>query len=140
MQFFSDGRVVASRLTVPEHLCGWGRVVHGGVISTMLDELMGWTGIYLLKRLVLTKSLQVEFRRPLFAGQPLCLTGRVVEQCSNREALLAAEVVNPSGEICAVSTGLFALFTVNAARTLGFLDMELVDEVARKFLDEETDR
>ncbi|MFZ5776285.1 MAG: PaaI family thioesterase [Thermodesulfobacteriota bacterium] len=134
MHFYSDGQTLASRLVVPEHLCGWGRVVHGGVVSTMLDELMGWTAITLLKRLVLTKSLAVEFRRPLFAGDPLRLRGRVEERRGEREALLSGEVLNPAGEVCAAATGIFALFTLEAARNLGFLDLELVEEVAVKYM------
>lgn len=134
MQFFSDGDSVVSRVAVPDHLCGWGRVVHGGIISTMLDEVMGWTAIYLLKRLVLTKSLQVQFAKPLFAGQMLWLAGRVEEKTSEREALLTAELFNPAGERCAVSQGVFALFTGDGAKKLGFLDPVLVDEITAKFL------
>ncbi|MCJ7602424.1 MAG: PaaI family thioesterase, partial [Desulfobulbaceae bacterium] len=88
MHFFSDGDSVVSRVAVPDHLCGWGRVVHGGIIATMLDEIMGWTAIYLLKRLVLTKSLRVQFEKPLFAGDMLWLEGRVLEKRGEREALL----------------------------------------------------
>jgi len=134
MQFFSDGGSVVSRLAVPDHLCGWGRVVHGGIISTMLDEVMGWTAIYLLKRLVLTKSLQVQFEKPLFAGEMLWLAGRVQEKVSEREALLTAELFNPAGERCAVSQGVFALFSSNGAKKLGFLDPDLVNMITAKFL------
>lgn len=110
MQFFSDGDSVVSRVAVADHLCGWGRVVHGGIIATMLDEVMGWTAIYLLKRLVLTKSLQVQFEKPLIAGDMLWLAGRVQEKISEREALLTDELFNSSGERCATSRGFFCSF------------------------------
>ncbi|MBU0968179.1 MAG: PaaI family thioesterase [Proteobacteria bacterium] len=134
MQFFSDGDSVVSQVVVPDHLCGWGKVVHGGVISTMLDEVMGWTAIYLLKRLVLTKSLQVQFEKPLFAGEMLRLAGRVLEKTSEREALLTAELFNPAGDRCATSQGIFALFTSTAAKKLGIIDPDLVDMITEKFL------
>jgi len=133
MRFFSDGDSVVSQVVVPDHLCGWGRVVHGGVISTMLDEVMGWTAIFLLKRLVLTKSLQVQFEKPLFAGEKLWLTGRVREKISEREALISGELFNPAGERCATSQGIFALFTNAAAKKLGFIEPGLVDMVTAKF-------
>jgi acyl-coenzyme A thioesterase PaaI-like protein len=134
MQFFSDGDSVVSRVAVPDHLCGWGRVVHGGIIATMRDEVMGWAAIYLLKRLVLTKSLQVQFEKPLFAGDMLWLEGRVLEKRGEREALLTGEVINPAGERCASAQGVFALFTGDAAKNLGFIDPGLVEEIAGKFL------
>ena len=133
MQFFSDGNSVVSRVAVPDHLCGWGRVVHGGIITTMLDEVMGWTAISLLRHLVLTKSLHVQFEKPLFAGQMLWLAGRVQEKTSEREALLSGEVFNPAGERCATAQGVFALFTGDAAKKLGFLDPDLVDEITALF-------
>ncbi|RJX33391.1 MAG: PaaI family thioesterase [Desulfurivibrio sp.] len=133
MRFFSDGDSVVSRVAVPEHLCGWGRVVHGGVISTMLDEVMGWTAIHLLQRLVLTKSLQVQFERPVFSGEMLWLAGRIREKISEREALMTGELFNPAGERCAFSQGVFALFTGPAAKKLGFIDPDLVDMVTTKF-------
>ena len=133
MQFFSDGNSVVSRVAVPDHLCGWGRVVHGGIITTMLDEVMGWTAISLLRHLVLTKSLHVQFEKPLFAGQMLWLAGRVQEKTSEREVLLSGEVFNPAGERCATAQGVFALFTGDAAKKLGFLDPDLVDEITALF-------
>ena len=38
MKFFTDDKTVFARVTVPDHLCGWNNVIHGGVLTTMLDE------------------------------------------------------------------------------------------------------
>ena len=65
MKFSTDESTVFSRLTVPDHLCGWDRLVHGGVISTILDEIMSWTGIYMLKQITMTKSMTVDFIKPV---------------------------------------------------------------------------
>jgi len=40
MTFQSNGKVVMSHLSVPDHLRGWNNMVHGGIISTILDEVM----------------------------------------------------------------------------------------------------
>jgi hypothetical protein len=63
------------------------------------------------------------------------LEGRIEEKKSEREALLTAEVFNPSGERCAGAQGIFALFTSDAAKNLGFLDRDLVEEIAGIFMD-----
>ena len=47
MSFMSNGEVVVSHLTVPEHRRGWNNMVHGGIISTILDEGMSWAAIHL---------------------------------------------------------------------------------------------
>ena len=38
-------------------------MMHGGIIATMLDEIMGWTGVPFLKRLPLTSSMKVDYLR-----------------------------------------------------------------------------
>lgn len=134
MRFFSDGTLVAAELTVPEHLCGWGNVVHGGIVSTILDEVMGWSGIWLLRRLVLTKNMSVEFLKPIMAGEKIRAEGSVVEVRGERHAVMKAKLCNGEGEVCARANGVFALFTREAAEKLGFLDLSLVNEIADTYL------
>ena len=51
MEFYhADDAVLHSWLVVPDHLRGWNDLVHGGVISTILDEIMSWTAISMLKK------------------------------------------------------------------------------------------
>ena len=45
MNFFADDSSVYSEVTVPKHLCGWNNLIHGGVLSTILDEIMSWAAI-----------------------------------------------------------------------------------------------
>ena len=42
MTFYTDERSVYSWVTVPGHLRGWDNLIHGGVISAILDEIMSW--------------------------------------------------------------------------------------------------
>ncbi len=62
MKFYSTEKreSVISWLTVPDHLCGWSNLVHGGIISTMLDEVMGRAGLGILKKLVVSKSTTIK--------------------------------------------------------------------------------
>ena len=46
-----EGDTAVSWLSVPDHLCGWANMVHGGIISTILDEAMGWAALVILKKL-----------------------------------------------------------------------------------------
>ncbi len=69
MKFLTDGEAVYSQLEVPEHLCGWSNIVHGGVLTTILDEIMSWSAIHLLKRIALTRTLTVEFLKPVPVGR-----------------------------------------------------------------------
>ena len=134
MEFYSDGNSVVTQLAVPEHLCGWQNVVHGGIIATILDEAMGWAAMFLMKRLVLTKSMNVEFLQPVMVNQQLIVKGQVDKELDERQARIQGELYNTTGELCAKSEGIFALFTLEAARNLDFLDTALLDEIEQQFL------
>lgn len=133
MKFFSDGNIVFSELTVPDHLSGWQNLVHGGITSTMLDEIMGWSAIYLLKRFVLTKSITVEFLKPLYVGKTLRVEGRVVKVRNDREAILEGSLFDSEGKLCARASGVFAIFALATAIKRGLIDESAIGDLERLF-------
>jgi uncharacterized protein (TIGR00369 family) len=135
MEFFTDGFSVVSWVTVPENLCGWDNLAHGGVISTILDEIMSWSAIRLLKRLILTKSMSVDFLKPVPIGMELTAVGRVRERVNDREAIVEGEIFNDSGEICARASGAVALFTMEFIKEKNLASQEQIDFFTSVFLD-----
>ncbi len=129
MTFFTDERSVFSSVTVPDHLCGWNRLVHGGVISTLLDEIMSWSAIYFFKKVILTKSMTVDFLKPVYIGEALQVQGGIQERVSEREAVMEAHLFNPSREVCARAKGVFALFSPKLSKKLGVLDEEALKDL-----------
>ncbi len=130
MKFYSDEKLVVSWVTVPEHLCGWDNLVHGGVITTILDEIMSWSAIYLLKRFILTKSIRVDFLKPLCVGQRLRAEGSVESVAGGREASVTGVICDPEGRPCARSQGIFAIMAPRVAGRLGIMDPRGVQEFA----------
>ena len=124
MKFFTDEQSVFASVPVPDHLCGWDNLVHGGVITTMLDEIMSWAAIYLLKTIILTKSVKVEFLKPLFIGAAVRVVGRVQQRISEREAIMEGFLYNAEGHLCSRSTGTFALIKPQVAKKLGVMGEE----------------
>jgi uncharacterized protein (TIGR00369 family) len=124
MKFFTEDGSVISRLKVPDHLCGWDRLVHGGVISTILDEIMSWTGIYILKQITMTKSMTVDFIKPLYINTELKAVGNVVQKIGKHEALLEGSLYNGEGTLCARSKANFVIFSPAVAKRLGIARKE----------------
>lgn len=120
MRFYTDEKALYSWLRVPPHLSGWQDIVHGGVTTTILDEVMGWSAIYLLKTLVLTKSISVDFLKPVFIEQELRAEGWVIEKRGDREAVMKGLLFDSSGTLCSRARGVFALFTPEMAGKFGF--------------------
>ena len=124
MKFYTKDSSVFSRLTVPDHLCGWDRLVHGGVISTILDEIMSWTGIYLLKQITMTKSMTVDFIKPVYINSDLKAEGKVLEKIGRHEALLAGSLYNAEGTLCARAKANFVIFSPAVAKRMGIARKE----------------
>jgi uncharacterized protein (TIGR00369 family) len=76
-------------LVLPERFEGWEGIAHGGIVCTLLDEVMAWAlvdhdlwGV--------TARMSVEFKRPVPIGRLVRAEGRVV---SVRRRLVEAEGV-----------------------------------------------
>jgi uncharacterized protein (TIGR00369 family) len=129
LQFFTNGDKVVSWLKVPRHMSGWDHIVHGGVIATMLDEIMGWTALHLLKKMTLTKAITIEFLKPVYVGVDIRIEGMPLEVKNDREAVMHGLLFNKEDELCAKATGTFALFTVDAMRERAVVDDKILQDV-----------
>ncbi len=131
MKFYSTERrdSVVSWLTVPDHLCGWSNLVHGGIISTILDEAMGWAALVILKKLVVSKSITVDFIKPVLIGEKIRVEGNVTKINSEREAILRGYLYNDNREICARSSSLVSLFSSESIRKMGFTDQKMLSDM-----------
>ena len=70
-----DGTSVAF-YEVPERFQSWAGMAHGGIVSLMLDEAVGWAAWHAGHPGV-TGRLQVSLRRPLKLGERVRIVGRV---------------------------------------------------------------
>jgi uncharacterized protein (TIGR00369 family) len=78
---------------------------HGGIIATILDEAMG--KVNRLRRVVaLTRSMNIEYLKPVPLGKLLTVTGRE-KNVVGREHTNMAEIRDDAGQVLARSTGTF---------------------------------
>lgn len=129
MTFETNGSQVRSRLTVSSRFRGWSKLVHGGVISTILDETMSWAAIILTKRFILTKKMTIEFQRPIYVESALCGIGSIKEK-TGRKAIVTGELFDDQGRLCATAEGAFVLFTKDQFAKLDILQAEYLETMA----------
>ena len=126
MPFFTDDKRVYSWITVPKHMGGWNNIAHGGIVSAILDEIMGWAGIYLLEQITLTKTMTIDFIKAVIVGEQLRVEGWVRERVAKREARLSSIMYNTSDEICAKAEGIFTLMSPALAKRIGVMNDDLI--------------
>ncbi len=59
-----ESGVVSARFTPDERYIGFTGVIHGGVLATLLDEVMVWCATWSGKRFCLAAELGVRYRSP----------------------------------------------------------------------------
>ncbi len=118
MQFYTDAKTITSWISVPDRFTGWSNLVHGGILSTVLDEIMGRAAIHLLKKLPMTKSMTVDYLKPVLAGVEVKVVGKVIKS-DEREALVEGTIYNMDGEVCTKSSGMLGLFSMEFMKKKG---------------------
>lgn len=69
---------ISCALTLASHFQGWPGIAHGGVVTTMLDEVMAYAVLHFLGNGV-TASMELRFRNPVPLEQELLLKGWVAD-------------------------------------------------------------
>ena len=105
LRFETDGKTVRTRFTPrPEHI-GFKGVVHGGIIATLLDEIMVWACMAQTKRLAYCAELTVRFLNPLRPGEATIATAELVTNRRDRIFEIKSELKDNAGKILATATG-----------------------------------
>ncbi len=65
-------------LAVPTWFSGWRNMTHGGLLATLLDEIMAHACVGIAKHAV-TAEITVRYHRPVETGAPIRAVGRVEE-------------------------------------------------------------
>jgi uncharacterized protein (TIGR00369 family) len=109
LDFFEDHKSgqIKVEFTLPDAYQGYPGVVHGGIVSTILDEVSG-RAVMMAEgddRFLATLRITVRFRQPTPTETPLQAIGWV-KQMSSIGAKVAAEIRLPDGTVTAESESL----------------------------------
>ncbi len=89
---YSEAEMAAeTELSIPRDYQGWAEVIHGGILSTLLDELMAHA-IWRFAGPGLTLSMEVRFHAPLTPDEPIRVRG-VMQPANGSRRLAAGEII-----------------------------------------------
>jgi acyl-coenzyme A thioesterase PaaI-like protein len=100
MKFYTiSPGIVETHYTAGEHHQGYPGIVHGGIIASMLDEVMG--RVFMgdeNPRFMVTGELKIKYRKPVPLGQVLTLRGEAVKD-NGRVAKAIGTISGPDGTL-----------------------------------------
>lgn len=102
--------------TVGDDFVGWTDKVHGGIIATMLDEVMCWAPSS-FDSWAVTAEMTIRYRSPAAPGERLSAKGRVVNR-RRRIYEVTGEVHGEDGRIVAEGRGTYLGASASEKRAL----------------------
>jgi len=99
---FGEGMARAS-WTAGADFVGWSDKVHGGIIATLLDEVMAWAPSS-FDSWAVTAEMKIRYRSPALPGEELTASGKVVNR-RRRIYEVAGEVRGADGRLVAEARG-----------------------------------
>ena len=105
VEFYQKGEKVVGEYIVQDHFQGYKNILHGGILSALLDEVM-IKSILAQDILTLTCEIKVRFKKPVKIGQKLLLEGKPK---GNKGKIFSAEgkITDEDGEVVATAEGKF---------------------------------
>lgn len=105
-----DELKVSARFNPHNHFNGFKGMLHGGVISAVLDDAMDWALYNSTGRLYVTSQLTVNFKKPVPVDEELEVLAYSIKHKDGRTRKIEnarAELVDSKGAVLAVAEGKF---------------------------------
>jgi acyl-coenzyme A thioesterase PaaI-like protein len=95
-----------TELALPDRFQGWDGIAHGGIVCTILDEVMAWS-LAATDNWGLTARMNVDFKRPVRLGTPIRAEGWITST-QRRLHKTAARLLDPAtGEVLATAAATY---------------------------------
>jgi uncharacterized protein (TIGR00369 family) len=116
IHFFDHDGKAKAEFTPTREFEGYRDILHGGIISTLLDEVM-IKSILAQGILTITTQIDVKFKKSAKIGEKLYLEGEVTEN-KGKIIMTEGKVFKEDGTIVATATGKFYRATGDMKRQL----------------------
>jgi acyl-coenzyme A thioesterase PaaI-like protein len=112
-----DGDRCWTAIALDNRFQGWDGIAHGGIVCTILDEVMAWS-LAASDNWGLTARLNVAFRRPVPLGRPIRAEGWITTS-RRRMIATAGRIVDPAtGEVLATADATYVAADTERKRQL----------------------
>ena len=116
MEFFEEGDMVCCRWLPDQRYQGYNNVLHGGIQTTLMDELAAWYIQVKLKTSGVTTSMTTRFKKPVMINNGEILLKASLKELDKREAHLSVVLYDSRGNLCSEGDVVYVVFPESYAR------------------------
>jgi uncharacterized protein (TIGR00369 family) len=118
---YTDGEA-SCEFTASDKFQGYDGMLHGGIITGVLDEVMWWTLFMETRQMCATSKIEIEFKRPILCGKTYRASATFLQK-TRKIYYLSGLIKDETGKLCARGSASFRewSFTLEAlANNLDF--------------------
>jgi len=127
LSFYRQGEYVCSDITVERNYEGWENMAHGGIVSTLLDEVMSWAVLYFRRIFFVTRTIKIKYLRPVPLYRLLTVKARLIEGQNRRICKARGLIQDEDENVLARGEATFAI--------LSDKDLYLVPDTIKRDMD-----
>lgn len=116
LEFWEDGSEIVSFWNPPKSLQSYPKVVHGGIQSTLMDEIAGWLVYVKCGTVGLTAEMNIRYKKPLYIDNGKVEIRAVLISQNSRFAEIATRLIDGNSIICAEGTVKYYLLSEDDAK------------------------
>ncbi len=94
-----------AEVTLDDRFEGWAGIAHGGIIATILDEVMAWA-LVAAENWGVTARMTIDYKRPVMVGTLIRGEGWIV-RARRRLVETAGRIVDADGTLLATAEGVY---------------------------------
>lgn len=104
--FDKESKVVTSHFILDKTYSGYENIIHGGIVSTVLDETMAYMAMKAASTICMTKEICIKFHMPVRSDEEYSAESVLVSEEGN-EMRLHAKITDNLGKVCAEADSTF---------------------------------
>lgn len=128
MEFYEEGDEIISYWHPNEHYQGWVGVMHGGILSTIIDEIAGWVVLRKMQTTGVTSKLEVSYRKPILSSSKEIVVRSHISSVLRNIVKIEAIIENEDHEVCVSGVATYFIFDKKRATEMGFTECEVENE------------
>ena len=116
LDFFDNGDEIVAYWNPNKDYEGYINVVHGGIQSTLQDEIASWVIYTKGETAGVTTELNVKFQKTVYAdGGELKITGKLIKK-DKKFMTIETKIFNKEHELCSSGEVVYRVFPANVAK------------------------
>ena len=128
MEFFEDGDDIVSYWHPKDYYQGWHEVMHGGILSTLVDEIAGWVVTRKLQTAGVTSRLSVSYMRPVKVSETQLTIRAHIREQNHGFVFIAVTIADSQDEICVEGEAVYRALSKEKSQEMGFTHCDVDDE------------